>query len=116
MWKQVCSEQEVEFGNYAKLNWDWGQEVPSKSKLEITTLTLNYFPSGGGSIGRADIAGRVAGNVVWRLQVIYIEPKKTLHLQFPSALELGEGGHVEIGFIEDGPGTIFISANGKLDR
>jgi hypothetical protein len=27
---------------------------------------------------------------------------------------LKAGGHVEIGFTSDGPGTIFVSVNGKL--
>jgi hypothetical protein len=74
-----------------------------------------------GTVGRADIAGREGGtgtvgtgNAVWRLQAIYVEPYKTVHLTFPGGLSLKAGGHVELGFVIDGPGTIFVSANGKL--
>jgi hypothetical protein len=118
--QQVFSEHEAFFGKlYTKMNWSWpganNTDVPSKKILEITTLTLNYFPDGGGTVGRADISGRdINGSAVWRLQVIYVEPKKTVHLPFPKALKLEEGGYVEMGFVVDGPGTIFISANGTL--
>src|SRR5262245_14314460 len=119
--QQVFSEHQVFFGKpYEKLFWSWSGanngDVPSRKVLEITTLTLNYFPDGGGTVGQADIIGRSGsgGNAVWRLQIVYVEPKKTVHLPFPKALKLEAGGYVEIGFVSDGPGTIFISANGTL--
>ncbi len=115
--QQVFSEHEQAFGGYSSLGWGWpgSPAVPPKKILEITTLTLDYFPTGGGVVGRADIAGRDSTNTaVWRLQVVYVEPNKTVHLPFPNALKLEEGGHVELGFVNDGPGTIFISANGTL--
>jgi hypothetical protein len=114
--QQVFSEHEAFFGKpYTKLSFGQFVDVPSKKLLEITTLTLNYFPDGGGTVGRADVCGRdVNGSAVWRLQIVYVEPKKTVHLPFPKALKLQEGGYVEIGFVIDGPGTIFISANGTL--
>jgi hypothetical protein len=116
--QQVYSEEQVDFGKYTTLNFNFtgSPTVPPKKILELTTLTLAYFPGAtGGTVGRADIAGRDSGNnAVWRLQIVYVEPLKTAHLTFPNALQLGEGGHVEIGFVNDGPGTIFISANGSL--
>jgi hypothetical protein len=123
--KQVYSPSEVDFGKYVKMFWvrDFagdGSVVPANHILEITTLTVNYFPGQtGGTLGRIDIAGRDApdletGNAVWRLQVVYVEPKKTLHLTFPNALRLEAGGHVEIGFVDEGPGAILVEANGVL--
>jgi hypothetical protein len=117
--QQVYSEVEAFFGKLnAQLVWPWSAPsnvVPPNKILEITTLTLNYFPDGGGTVGRADIAGRdLNGTAVWRLQIVYVDPKKTVHLPFPKALRLEEGGYVEIGFVHDGPGTIFMSANGTL--
>ena len=123
--QQVYSPQEVDFGNYVKMSWVQGfggdgSVVPANHTLEITTLTINYFPKQtGGTLGRVDIAGRDAGGLetgtaMWRLQVVYVEPKKTVHLTFPKALRLEAGGHVEIGFVEEGPGTIFVEANGVL--
>lgn len=97
-----------------------GSVVPDQHTLEITTLTLNYFPgTTGGNLGRADIAGRDAadlstGTSVWRLQVVYVEPKKTVHLTFPKPLRLEAGGHVEIGFVDEGPGSILVEALGVL--
>jgi len=89
--------------------------VPANHTLEITTLTLNFFPKETGTLGRADVAGRdVTGVSVWRLQIVYVEPKKTLHLVFPKALRLEAGGHVEVAFLDEGPGTIFVEANGVL--
>jgi hypothetical protein len=35
-------------------------------------------------------------------------------LTFPTPLRLEAGGHVEIGFTSDGPGTISVSMNGRL--
>jgi hypothetical protein len=116
--QQVFSEHEATFGTYSKLFWTWSGDnsvVPPNKVLIITTLTLDYFPSAVGTVGRADIAGRDAsGTAVWRLQVVYVEPKKTVHLPFPHGLRLEKGGYVELGFVVDGPGTIFISANGVL--
>lgn len=54
------------------------------------------------------------GTAKWRLQIVYVEPKKTVHLTFPKALRLEAGGHVEIGFVEEGPGMIVVEANGVL--
>lgn len=124
---QVYSPQEVDFGTYAKMFWVQGfagdgSVVPSGHRLEITTLTVNYFPKQSiGLLGRLDVAGRDAANLetgtaVWRIQVVYVEPKKTVHLVFPKALRLEAGGHVEIGFVEEGPGTILVEANGVLVR
>ena len=122
--EQVYSSQEVDFGNYVKMFWVQGfsgdgSVVPPHKVLEVTTITLNYFPSGEGSIGRLDISGRNApdlstGTAMWRLQAIYIDPRKTVHLTFPIALRLESGGHVEIGFTAEGPGTILAEANGVL--
>lgn len=98
--------------------WNWAapnDKVPKGKVLEIETLTLNYFPAGGGSVGRADVAGRDTNNsAVWRVQIVYVEPKKTTHLCFPRGLRLKAGGHVELSFTTDGPGKIFVSANGAL--
>lgn len=49
-----------------------------------------------------------------RAQVVYVEPNKTKHLTFPVPLRLDAGGHVEIGFTSDGPGTIIVEMNGRL--
>ena len=117
--QQVFSEQEVGFGIAGqKLFWSWAGDnstVPPDSILDVTSATFNYFPTNNGSVGRADLCGRDSGNdAVWRLQIVYIEPLKTVHLTFPKGLMLKAGGHVEIGFTSDGPGTIFVSVNGKL--
>ena len=123
--EQVYSSQEVDFGSYAKLFWVQGFDgdnsvVPAHRTLEVTTLTLNFFPKDtGGTLGRADISGRDAadlgtGTAMWRVQVVYVEPKKTVHLTFPKPLRLEAGGHVEIGFTSEGPGTISVDANGVL--
>ena len=53
---------------------------------------------------------------MWRLQAVYAEPNKTVHLTFPKALSLEAGGHVEIGFVEEGPGAILVEANWVLVR
>jgi len=122
--EQVYSSQEVDFGSYAPMYWvrdfDGGSVVPAHRTLEITTLTLNYFPKDtGGTLGRVDISGRDAadvgtGTAMWRLQIVYVEPKKTVHLTFPKPLRLEAGGHVEIGFTSEGPGTMSVEANGAL--
>src|SRR5712691_8442524 len=120
MQQQVFSEGEVDFGTAAQnLFWNWSGDnlhVPPGRNLDVTTVTLNYFPKGtGGTVGRADLSGRdSSGNAVWRVQIVYVEPKKTVHLTFPKGLQLEPGGHVEIGFTDDGPGTIFVSLNGSL--
>lgn len=125
--KQVYSPTAVDFGKYVTMGWVQGfggngSVVPKKYTLEITTLTINYDPKEtGGVLGRVDIAGRDAatlgsGNAIWRLQVVYVKPKKTVHLTFPKALRLEAGGHVEIGFVGEGPGTILVEANGVLVR
>jgi|SRR6516164_252820 hypothetical protein len=115
---QVFSEQEVDFGGTVHFFWNWAAPndiVPPRRTLEVETLTLNYFPAGGGAIGRADVAGRDATNsAVWRVQIVYVEPNKTVHLPFPRGLRLKAGGHVELSFTSDGPGKIFASANGLL--
>jgi hypothetical protein len=118
--QQVFSEQEVNFGtSQQKLFWNWTGEnstVPAGKVLDVTTVTLNYFPKDGGSVGRADLSGRDStGTAVWRLQIVYVEPKKTVHLTFPKGLLLKAGGHVEIGFTSDGPGAILVTVNGTLD-
>jgi hypothetical protein len=122
--QQVYSSQEVTFGNYVKMFWVQGFDVdgsvvPPHKTLEITSLTLNFFPAGGGIIGRLDITGRdtadlSTGTAMWRLQAVYVQPKQTVHLTFPTALRLRAGGHVEIGFTSEGPGTILAEANGVL--
>jgi hypothetical protein len=122
--RQVYSSQEVGFGQYVKMFWVQGfggdgSVVPPNHTLEVTALTLNFFPSGGGTLGRLDISGRNApdlstGTAMWRLQSIYLEPKKTVHLTFPIALRLESEGHLEIGFTSEGPGTILVEANGVL--
>lgn len=123
---QVCSSQQADFGKYVKIFWPSGfagdgSVVPPHHTLEITSLTLNYFPTGAGVVGRADIAGRNSadlgtGNAVWRCQIVYIHPNHTVHLTFPKALRLESGGHVEIGFVSDGPGTIAVDLNGVLTK
>jgi len=60
--QQAYTEGEVTFGNAGQLlfwNWDGdNSKVPANRVLEIATRTLNYFPEGGGDLGRADVAGR----------------------------------------------------------
>jgi hypothetical protein len=121
---QVCSLTEVTFGQYVKLFWvrgfnGDGGTVPPNHILEITSITLNFFPDGAVTVGRADIAGGDAphvgtGTAVWRFQVLYVQPKETLHLTFTKPLCLEAGGHVELGFVDDGPGKIFADVNGVL--
>lgn len=118
---QVYSSQEVTFGHASvKMYWVQGfgsdaATVPPNRALEITTLTLNFFPTSAGTIGRADVCGRnAAGTSMWRLQIVYVEAKKTVHLTFPLALRLEAGGYVELGFTSEGPGMIFVEANGQL--
>lgn len=117
---QVFSERLIDYGDYGRCFWTWQGDnsvVPKGWILEIYTATLNYFPSSEGTYGRADLAGRDAnGSAVWRTQVVFVEPKKTVHLTFPGGLKLEQGGFVEVGFIEGDQGDIFVSFNGKLSR
>jgi hypothetical protein len=117
--QQVFAENSVDFGQAAeKMHWNWSGDittVPTHRALEIGAITFNYFPSGGGTLGRCDVRGRDAtGKAVWSVQIVYVQPNRTRHLTFPLPLRLDAGGHVEIGFTSDGPGTIFVSMNGRL--
>lgn len=117
--QQVFSEASVTFGQSAeKMFWNWSGDnstVPPFQALEIGAITYNYFPAGEGTLGRCDAAGRDAnGTAVWRAQTVYVQPNRTEHLTFPLPLRVEEGGHVEIGFTSEGPGTIFVSMNGRL--
>jgi hypothetical protein len=117
--QQVFSEEEVNFGQAAEtMFWNWSgnnSTVPPFQALEIGTIIYNYFPAGGGTVGRCDASGRdVNGTAVWRTQIVYVETHRTMHLTFPLPLRLEAGGHVEIGFTSDGPGKIFVSMNGRL--
>jgi hypothetical protein len=123
--QQVYSPTQIDFGNNVRMSWVQGfpgdgSVVPANHTLEITTLTLNYFPAQtGGTLGRVNISGRDApdlenGTAMWSLQAVYVEPKRTVHLTFPKALRLEAGGHVEVGFLDEGPGSILVEANGVL--
>jgi hypothetical protein len=118
MVQSAYSEHSVTFGSYEKVFWNWSgdnSKVPAGQTLVVTSITLNYFPADGGTVGRADVTGRDgAGTAVWRLQIVYVEPKKTKHLPFPLGLRLEADGYVEVGFIDDGPGEVFVSLNGQL--
>lgn len=117
---QVYSETSVSHSNYANCQWNWGGGdnvvVPSKKTLSISSATFNYFPAGtGGVVGRADLAGRDAsGYAVWRQKIVYVEEYQTVQLTFPQPLLLEEGGWVEVGFVNDGPGNISVSLQGYL--
>jgi hypothetical protein len=115
--KQVYSDYSLTSPGGAKLSWNWSgnnQVVPPNKILDITALTLSYFPQGSGTVGRAGVNGRDANDSpVWRLQVLFVEKDKTLHLPFPLALRLEAGGYVELGFTTD-KDILFISANGRL--
>ena len=119
-YQQVYSSAEAQYGNYQVLFWvggvlDGQSSVPDGYMLEITSLTLNYFPEGEGVLGRADVAGRDAnGTSIWRVQTVYVWPQQTVHLTFPKSLRLEAGGHAEVGFTSDGPGVITVDANGAL--
>jgi hypothetical protein len=119
MKQQVFSAGEVRFGNADEpLLWSWSgdnRHVPAGYVLDIGTITLSYFPEAGGTLGRADVVGRdSADSAVWRMQTIFVEPKKTCHLTFPLGLRLEAGGHVQIGFTSEGPGTITVDIQGML--
>ena len=121
---QVYSPGEVEFGNIVKLVWvrgfpGDGGTVPPNHVLNITSISLNFFPEGTAVVGRANLSGRDGpdvgtGSTVWGLQIVYVDPKKTMHLTFPNPLRLEAGGHVELAFLDDGPGTITVDVNGVL--
>ena len=101
------------------------QNVPDGQTLRLYTATLSYLPeSPQGTVGRADLCGRNAqGNAIWRLQVVYIEKQRTLHLTFPQGLEIGPGGSLEVFASPDGdatpnptgPGDIHYSFTATLD-
>lgn|SRR5512139_1801098 len=115
--EQVHSQASVTYASYTRLYWSFGGDgtVPHGKHLVITNATFAYFPTGDGTVGRVDFAGREADSAVFRLQVIYVEPKKTLYLSFPGGLILNEGGYAEIGAPYPGDeGTIFVSVNGHL--
>jgi len=61
--------------------------------------------------GRVPAIGTVGGDFA----MISEPPVQYLPLTFPNGLQLKAGGHVEIGFTSDGPGTIFVSVNGTLN-
>ena len=126
--QQVFSEQEVGFGIAGqKLFWSWAGDnstVPPDSILDVTTATFSYFPTNNGSVGRADLCGRNSGNnAVWRLQIVYVEPQRTVHLTFPQGLLIGPGGWVEVFPSADGdaspnptgPGLIWVSFSATMD-
>jgi hypothetical protein len=121
MKQQVFSAGEVQFGKAdQRVFWSWSgdnSKVPKGRALDIGTITLNFFPEKGGTLGRADVAGRDStGTAVWRVQTIYVAPKETRHLTFPIGLRLEAGGYVEIGFTSEGPGIITVDINGILFR
>ena len=101
------------------------QEVPAGQVLKVYTATLSYLPeSPDGKIGRADVCGRdAAGAAVWRLQIVYVEPQRTLHLTFPQGLLVESGGWVEVFASPDGdaspnptgPGLMWVSFTATLD-
>ena len=122
MVQQVFSEAEVSLGQAGqKVKWTISatqgfQQVPSGRTLSVNTATVSYFPTGAGTVGRVDICGRdSAGTAICRMQCVYASPKQTLHLPFPKGLLIEQGGHVELSFVTDGPGTIFVSLNGTLE-
>ena len=117
--QQVYSDRSVDFGQAAeKMFWNWSGDnstVPPNRSLEIGAITFNYFPAAGGTLGCCDASGRdTNGTAVWRVQIVYVHPNRTKHLTFPVPLTLEAGGHVEIGFTSDGPGTISVGMNGRL--
>jgi hypothetical protein len=123
--KKMATEQQVFAGAGVKLDhienlsWSWEGDdviaVPQGKVLVVGTLTLNYFPTPDNTLARAEITGRDSNDAaVWRLQTIYVEPKKTVHLTFPQGLRVEAGGYVEIGSMYEGAGPIFLNANGIL--
>jgi hypothetical protein len=117
--RQVWTAAEVNFGQAEERTfWSWDGDngtVPPNQTLEVASVLLNYFPSGGGSIGRCEVVGRdVAGSSQWRLDIVYVRPQETTHLTFPMPLRLDAGGHVELGFTSEGPGAVTATINGRL--
>jgi hypothetical protein len=116
--EQVSSSGDVDFGKQFTLNWlsNTGtlSVVPPGKVLVIGSLTLNYFPAGGGTIGRLDVRGNMPSHAAWMLQIVYVEPKKTLHLTFPQGLKLEAGGVVQLSFTSEGPGNIHVCGNALL--
>jgi hypothetical protein len=115
----VTSGAAVELGQSTKLFWGGfagdGSMVPPGHTLQITALTFAFFPNPGGVVGRASISGRnAAGSSVWSLQTVFVSPLTTLHLPFPAGLLIPAGGHIELSFLDHGPGTITLDANGLL--
>jgi hypothetical protein len=94
--QQVYSEVEAFFGKqYAKLFWPWSAPnnvVPPNKILEITTLTLNYFPDGGGTVGRE--CERCA-KISWqkRLHGLFKTEREAEKDFEATALKLTEGWH-----------------------
>ena len=107
----------ISSGLHGTLGWNWPGinhvNVPPNTRLIVSTLTLNFFPHVDGVVGAADIRGvDPAYFIGWQVGA-YVEPKKTLHLTFPHGLRLRQGSHVEI-MSYDGPGSIYLNANGIL--
>jgi hypothetical protein len=101
-----------------KLNWNWegtNSVVLVGSALEVTGASFAYFPEREGFVGRADFVGRDAnGSAVWRFQTLYVEPRRSLILSWPTGLRVEAGGSVHIGFTSEGPGTITVDVVGRL--
>jgi hypothetical protein len=116
--QQVVAITGVDFGLSRTMTWVGTamsfDTVPSNKRLEITTLTLAYYPKAG-TVGSAEMYGQDSslGPTVWKVQA-YVEPKKTVHLPFPTPLRIEQGGSARINFVEDGPGMILLHANGRL--
>jgi len=92
------------------------QDVPAGELLRIYTATLSYLPEDPkATIGRADLAGRnAAGTAIWRLQIVYVEPQRTLHLTFPQGLTVGAGGWVEVFASADGDASPHPTGTGEI--
>jgi hypothetical protein len=131
MSEQVWTEYAAQYGDAPGKPW-WMrpangqfQEVPAGEVLKVYTATLSYLPeSPNGKIGRADVCGRdAAGTAIWRLQIVYVEPQRTVHLTFPQGLLVGPGGWVEVFASADGdaspnptgPGLMWVSFTAAMD-
>jgi hypothetical protein len=128
---QVWADDGADYGQQPrKVRWletpeQQFQDVPNGKILKVYTATLSYLPeSPQGTVGRADLCGRNAqGSAIWRLQVVYVEKQRTLHLTFPQGLDVGPGGFVEVLATDDGsatpnptgPGSIHYSFTATLD-
>ncbi len=114
--EQAWSGHSANSGEIGTFVWSWGTSVPVRRFLDIYSATLTYFPAEGGTIVKVGLDGRdVNGNAVWRLQAIYLEPQKTMHMTFPNGLRLPTGGHVEI-FCSEGTGSVYVDLNGRLNK